>query len=68
MKMEHYYVNDKPQNTGEHEVHKEGCIFLPSDRTYLGYLFNCQEALIKARNIYSNVDGCKTCSNACHTR
>ena len=66
--MDYYYVNDKPQPTGEHEVHKESCQYFPNNRTYLGYFSNCHEAIKKAKTIYSNVDGCYTCSKPCHTR
>lgn len=66
--MENYYVNNVAQSSGEHEVHKEGCTYFPSNRTYLGYFLNCQEAIQKARTIYSNVDGCYTCARPCHTR
>lgn len=66
--MDHYYVNNVAQSTGEHEVHKEGCQYFPSNRTYLGYFSNCQDAVKKANTIYSNVGGCYTCSRPCHTR
>jgi len=68
--MNHYYVNDNAQSTGEHEVHKEGCHKLPNptNRTYLGYFENCHKAVTKAKEIFRNVDGCYYCSNACHTR
>ena len=68
--MEHYYANDNPQSTGEHEVHKEGCQFMPEilNRTYLGMFSSCGEALEAARQKYDNVDGCFFCANACHNR
>lgn len=66
--MDHYYVNDHAQSTGEHEVHKEGCSFFPSDRTYLGYFFSCQGAIDEAKNKYADVDGCAFCCPDCHTR
>lgn len=66
--MDNYYVNDNAQPTGEHEVHKEGCRYFPSNRTYLGAFVNCRDAVAKARTKYSNVDGCATCSPACHAR
>jgi len=66
--MDSYYVNNIAQSTGEHEVHKEGCEYFPIDRTYLGYFATCQEAIDKAKTIYSNVDGCYFCSRDCHTR
>jgi len=68
--MHNYYVNDNPQSTGVHEVHKEGCSFMPSilNRTYLGMFSNCRDAVAKAITIYNNVDGCYYCANECHTR
>lgn len=66
--MDNYYVNNKAQPTGEHEVHKEGCTYFPSDKTYLGSYSNCQDAVKEAKNHYSNVDGCAFCAPDCHTR
>lgn len=66
--MDKYYVNDKAQSTGEHEVHKEGCSHFPSNTTSLGTFSHCKGAVEKAGTIYSNVDGCYWCSPDCHTR
>ena len=66
--MDHYYVNDRAQDTGEHEVHKAGCKFFPDSTTDLGKHANCHGAIEKAKEIYSNVDGCYYCSRDCHTR
>ncbi len=68
--MDHYYVNDNAQDTGEHEVHKDTCVFFPKMDSYtdLGYFTNCQAALEKARKYYDNVDGCKFCSVECHKK
>ena len=66
--MDHYYVNNNAQSTGEHEVHKEGCSFFPSDRTYLGYFSTCREAITVAKKKYPNVDGCYFCCPECHTK
>ncbi len=66
----HYYVNKNAQNKGEHEVHAEGCSRMPEmqNRQYLGYFDNCKDAIYKAKEYYSNVDGCYYCSILCHTR
>ena len=66
--MDHYYVNDTAQSTGEHEVHTQDCKRCPgeSNRTYLGSFSNCQEAVRKAKEYYFNVDGCYHCSKPCH--
>ena len=66
--MAQYAVNNRAQSTGEREVHKEGCIYWPSDRTALGDHSSCTTAVSAARAYYTNVDGCATCSPACHTR
>jgi hypothetical protein len=66
--MASYYVNNNAQSTGEHEVHKAGCSFMPSDRKYLGEYDSCRPAVIKAKEYYSNVDGCYYCCPACHNR
>ncbi|MCX6168671.1 MAG: hypothetical protein NTX65_05005 [Ignavibacteriales bacterium] len=68
--MSSYYVNKNAQTTGEHEVHKSGCSFLPTaeNRIYLGEFSNCKEAVKEAKKHYSNVDGCYYCSTECHTR
>lgn len=67
---DHYFVNNNAQPTGEHEVHKEGCTELKKvySKTDLGYYSNCADAVKKARQIYSNVDGCYYCIPECHKR
>ena len=67
--MARYYVNNKAQSNGDHEVHKEGCSFMPApeNRTYLGDFSHCREAVRAARNIYAQVNGCYYCSYECHT-
>lgn len=66
----HYYVNKI--NTGNphynHEVHKDSCTYLPSplNREYLGYFVSCKDAITKAKEKYSNVDGCAVCCPECH--
>ncbi len=68
--MSSYYVNKNSQTTGEHEVHKSDCTFLPTseNRIYLGEFTNCKEAVKEAKKHYSNVDGCYYCSKECHSR
>jgi len=66
--MDSYYVNDVAQPTGEHEVHKDGCYYMPSRKTYLGEFSSCHPAVEKAKQIYSNVDGGRCCCPDCHTR
>jgi hypothetical protein len=66
--MASYYVNDNAQSNGDHEVHAGTCSFLPEakNRTYLGEHTGCATAVVKARTIYSDVDGCYWCSPSCH--
>lgn len=67
--MASYYVNDTAQSNGDHEVHKDGCSYMPSagKRTYLGEFTTCQDVVKAAKSHYSQVNGCYYCSNACHT-
>ena len=62
-----YYVNNHAQSNGDHEVHTENCIYLPSDKKHLGDFANCADAVREAKKTYPKSNGCKTCSNACHT-
>ena len=68
--MDAYLVNMNPQDTGEHEVHKEDCSHLPAiyNRKHLGKFSACEDAVEEARKHYSNVDGCEHCVPKCHTR
>ena len=65
-----YYLNKNAQPTGEHEIHKLGCEFMPDigNRIYLGDFSNCYEAKVEALKYYLNVDGCFYCNNECHSR
>ena len=66
----HYYVNKLTTGNPHynHEVHKESCTYLPSplNREYLGYFASCKDAIAKAKEKYSNVDGCAVCCTECH--
>jgi hypothetical protein len=68
--MAHYYVNKNAQSNGDHEVHKEGCSYMPEDhnRKYLGNYDNCRDAVRKAKESYTQVNGCYYCSLECHTQ
>lgn len=65
-----FYVNKNAQPTGEHEVHRATCSFLPdaSNRIYLGDFATSQAAVQEARKYYSCVDGCAYCCPEGHTR
>lgn len=68
-KMTKYYVNDRAQINGDHEVHKQGCSWLAkaSSTTYLGEHYTCVTAVAKAKTVYRQSNGCKYCSSTCHT-
>lgn len=67
--MDKYYVNKIHQANGDHEVHKEGCYYLPnlSNRKYLGEFLNCSDAVNGAKKTYPRSNGCYHCCYACHT-
>ena len=67
--MSKYYVNKNAQNNGDHEVHKSGCIYMPipSNQLYLGDFDSCHPAVVAAKKVYPQSNGCRTCSLACHT-
>lgn len=65
-----YYVNNNAQSdSGDHEVHKEGCVWLPliTSKTRLGEFATCYGAVFAATIIYPDSNGCATCSPDCHT-
>ncbi len=67
--MARYYVNKRAQANGDHEVHKLGCSYMPSEenRKYLGDFTSCRPAVAAARKEYRQVNGCYYCSRECHT-
>jgi len=63
-KMFYFYLNKNAQPSGEHEIHKDKCSYLPHpfNREYLGYLSNFSQAKEAAKKLgYKNVDGCAHC-------
>lgn len=67
--MYKYYVNDNEQNNGDHEVHRDGCSYLPLivSKTYLGLFDNAKPAVEQAKKYYSQSNGCATCSPEANT-
>lgn len=65
-----YYVNRRTQANGDHEVHKEGCAFMPDpeNRIYLGNFYFCREAVRESKIHFSQTNGCYYCSNECHAK
>ena len=68
--LKYYYLNKNAQANGDHEVHAEGCVFLPhkENRIDLGLHSNCRSAVTEAKKYRSQVNGCYYCSRECHTR
>jgi hypothetical protein len=64
-----YYVNKNAQANGDHEVHKEGCSYMPypENREYLGDFSSCSPAVTKAKRRYPRANGCYYCSKPCNT-
>lgn len=65
-----YYKNKNAQANGDHEVHEEGCLWMPSEenRLYLGLFEDCRDAVKKAKQIDPSADGCKHCCPKAHER
>lgn len=63
-----YYVHILPQAGGAHEVHLDGCWFMPLSYQliHLGTFKNSVEALTEARRIYPEVGQCQYCCGASH--
>lgn len=65
-----YFLNKNTQPNGDHEVHKEGCYWMPllENRIYLGVFTNGIGAVNYAKNLYPNaqIDGCVHCSEEAH--
>jgi len=62
-----YYVNHVAQANGDHEVHKTGCSFMPSNAKNLGNHLTCKTAVVEAKKTYWKSNGCFFCSRECHT-
>ena len=67
--MPYFCVNRETSWPGfDHEVHEQGCSEWPSNRIDPAWHSTCHDAIVEAREHYSNVDGCAICSDACHKR
>lgn len=66
-----YYVNTTAQSdSGDHEVHEEGCSWLGLVKYpyLLGKFTECAPAVAKALSLRYKANGCKHCSEECHTQ
>lgn len=66
-----YYVNTVAQEgSGDNEVHKDGCAWMPDpkNRKDLGEFDSCEDAVTEAKKTYpKTANGCIHCAKACHT-
>jgi hypothetical protein len=65
--MADYWVNNRAQANGDHEVHVAGCVYMPADKLYLGNFLGCAPAVEAATRTYPQSNGCYYCARACHT-
>ncbi|WP_298547162.1 hypothetical protein [uncultured Aquimarina sp.] len=67
--MPRYYVNNTAQANGDHEVHKEGCRWIPfiKSKKDLGIHTTCYSAVREAKKTHPQSNGCIHCSKDCHT-
>jgi hypothetical protein len=54
--MTHYFVDNRTQPDGAHEVHSVGCKRMASDKQYLGDFLSCEQAVFEARQVYWHAD------------
>ena len=64
-----YYVSKYAQPNGDHEVHRDGCSFLPrlENRMLLGDHTHCSAAVNESKKHYTQSNGCFSCSHECHS-
>lgn len=68
--MAMYYINKNAQSSGEHEIHKSDCAWLPEsqNRQPLGYFNSFTEAKKEAFKYFKNIDGCFHCCKTGHNK
>ena len=59
--MTHFFVDNRSQPDGAHEVHAVGCKRMASDKRYLGDLMSCEAAVFEARKEYWQIASCVRC-------
>lgn len=67
--MDRYFVNKNTDTNpnNDHEVHKDGCHKMPSNRIDLGLHADCHNAVNYSKRVYyENSDGCILCIPLCH--
>lgn len=65
-----FYINKKPQQNGEHELHTGTCVFLPHEtrRIDIGEYFCCNTAVEVSKNYFKKVNSCYFCLRLYHER
>lgn len=59
--MTHYFVDNREQPDGAHEVHAVGCKRMASDKQYLGDYFCGEQAILEARKAFWKIGSCVGC-------
>jgi hypothetical protein len=59
--MTHYFVDNREQPDGAHEVHAVGCKRMASDKQYLGDFLSCEQAVLEARKAFWQTASCMRC-------
>jgi hypothetical protein len=59
--MTHFFVDNRAQPDGAHEVHAVGCKRMASDKAYLGDFMSCEVAVLEARKEFWQIAGCVRC-------
>jgi hypothetical protein len=62
--MTHYFVDNRTQPDGAHEVHAVGCKRMASDKQYLGDYMSCEQAVLEARQVYWHTTSCVRCMDS----
>jgi len=68
--MASYRLNLNQQSNGDYEVHKDDCNYYPKQNyDDLGTFSSCTPAVdeAKRKHLYKKINGCKYCSEPCHT-
>ena len=65
--MTHYFVDNRTQPDGAHEVHAVGCKRMASDKQYLGDYLSCEQAVLEARQVYWHTASCVRCMESFST-
>jgi hypothetical protein len=59
--MTHYFVDNREQPDGAHEVHSVGCKRMASDKQYLGDFLSREQAVVEARKSFWQTASCVRC-------